>query len=283
MKRLIFMGCLLALFVFCYSTMNEHYDVLARYQYVNDENRKIITEHLNADEINVLIDRQYLPEEFLPFIDLDGFDIRYVQWYNDALELKDINPKSLLPLVNLAVSQQVNYTSFLSYIEHYEPRDFEAYLNQESIYLKGLTLVLNPTSLDLQIDKKETLFRYVPATLVEVDDLPIVSESKSNDKIVLTEETSLALHEVCQAMTKESGKTCGNMIVTKGYVSFDEQVVEYEEAMLTVGNDEAHLQTDYPGQSLYQLGTIVKLVPASKDIKQKKPSVFNNNGYMNML
>lgn len=274
MKRLFFMGGLLVLFIFCYSTMNEHYDELARYQYVDDSNRKVIMEHLNADEINILIDRQYKPEEFMPYLGLTGFNIRYVPWYNDALEVKEMDPTQLIALVNLAVNHPMNYSS-LSYYSYYDTEVFESYLKKESIYLKDFSLVLNPTKLNVKIGKNETLYRYVPKNLVELVDVPVVTESEKNEKIIVTEATNDAIQEVCQALKEASGQTCGNMIITKGYVSYSEQVEEYEEAILKLGTDKARVQVDYPGQSLYQLGTTLKLVLAKDEVAQAKGDILS--------
>ena len=40
-KRFIFIGSLIALFVFCYYQMNRDYNELARYPYATEENRDI--------------------------------------------------------------------------------------------------------------------------------------------------------------------------------------------------------------------------------------------------
>ena len=131
-KRCIFIGALMTLFLCCYHIMNQHIDELSRYQYTTDENRDIILEHLDIDEINFLIDRQYQPDEFMRYLGIEGFNIRYVDWYNRAKSVENMNNAEIVSIVNQIYSK-MNFSTFKTYTEHYSLKQLkEFYIDTNS-------------------------------------------------------------------------------------------------------------------------------------------------------
>ena len=111
LKRCIFIGSLLVVFLSCFYIMSQSYDELSRYQYTNENNRSLILKYLDDEEVNILIDRQYKPEEFIDYITIKGFDIRLVDWYNTAVKPDNISDAVMIQLVN-ELAKEMTYFEF---------------------------------------------------------------------------------------------------------------------------------------------------------------------------
>lgn len=259
-KRSVFVGVLMLLFLCCYHIMNQHVDELSRYQYTTEENRKIILEYLNTDEINYLIDRQYEPDEFMRYLGIDGFNIRYVDWYNYAKSIENMKNSEIISIVN-QLYEKMNFSAFKKYTEHYTITQLKEFYIDDNPFINDLTLIEDPTSVRGEIEAGKTLFTYVPLNLVEIKDLPIANQIEKKESIYLQEDASEALKSMCKASFEINEKVCGDMIITQGYVSSDLQETLYQQGLLDYGVEEIFNYVDYPGTSIYQLGNVVKLVP----------------------
>lgn len=109
---------------------------------------------------------------------------------------------------------------------------------------------------------KETLYTYEPKDLAAIKDLPNVSLLKENHVIRVHKDVVQPLHDLCKDISSVNDKTCGNLILTLGYVSYEDQIPFYESMMLKYGKDQFDEYWDYPGQSEYQLGYTVRFQPA---------------------
>ena len=86
MKRIAFILVLLVLCVLCIYKMNEQYDELARYPHVlNEAQRTLVLDKLDADEINYLVSQKIEPEQFLPYLEQEDFILRNTLWYDLAM------------------------------------------------------------------------------------------------------------------------------------------------------------------------------------------------------
>lgn len=271
-KRCIFISALMLLFLCCYHIMNQHIDELSRYQYTTDENRDIILEHLDIDEINYLIDRQYQPDEFMRYLGIDGFNIRYVDWYNQAKSVENLNNVEIVSIVN-EIHDKMNFTTFKTLTEHYSITQLKEFYIDNPSYVNDLTLIENPTLVRNEIEADKTLFTYVPKELVEIHDLPIVNQIEKKDTTKLQKQAAESLEKMCKASFDINEKVCGNMIITQGYVPFVLQEALYQEGLLDYGFEEVFNYVDYPGTSIYQLGNVVKLVPVGMDKDEENEDV----------
>ena len=269
MKRGLFIGALLALFLCCFHIMNQHYDELSRYQYANDENRKIILEYMTTEDINYLIDRQYKPEEFMEYLGMSNFNIRYVDWYNYAKNVGEMDAASILELVDV-MKDQMSFSTFKVYCSNYSLAQLKSFYTEENAFVHEQTLISDPSSVTGKIEENTTLFTYTPKDLVEVSGIPIVNQIQGEETIQLSQGAAEELVNMCNAAFEINEKTCGNMVVTTGYISFDTQEQLYEEAVLTYGIDDVFNHVAYPGQSIYQLGNVVRLVVASEETTNLK-------------
>ncbi len=271
-KRCIFIGALMTLFLCCYHIMNQHIDELSRYQYTTDENRDIILKHLDIDEINFLIDRQYQPDEFMRYLGIEGFNIRYVDWYNQAKSVENMNNTEIVSIVNQIYSK-MDFSTFKTYTEHYSVTQLKEFYIDANSYVNDLSLIENPTLVRNEIEANKTLFTYVPKELVEIKDLPIVNQIEKKETIKLQKQAAESLGKMCKASFEINEKVCGNMIITQGYIPFVLQETLYQEGQLDYGFEEVLNYVDYPGTSIYQLGNVVKLVPVGIDKDEEEENV----------
>lgn len=273
LKRGLFIGALFLLFLCCYQIMNQRYDELSRYQYATNENRDLILKYMSDEDINYLIDRQYEPNEFMQYLGIDNFTILKLDWYNHAKKVEALDNALIIDYVN-QLSNKLTYTEFKKMTENYTLTQIYKFYFVDNSYKKGLTL-FDFTNTN-KIDPKSTLFAYEPKNLVEIEDIPLISK----DKVYLKDDASAALTNLCKAAYDFNDKTCGNMVLIEGYVSFDEQIKLYEEGIIKYGIDEVLNHVDYPGQSLHQLGNVVVLIPTG--VEENNTSITTQQKWLSV-
>lgn len=263
-KRLLFIGSLIALFGICFTVMNQHYDELSRYPYVTSENRDIILEHLNSEDINYMVSQQLKPEQFLPFIETAGFEIRNTLWYARAKEFQDASNDVIVRFIN-DFKGRMEYSSLETLLQAYSYDALRTFYESDNEYVKNATLVLNPLSRYTRIQENETLFTYTPKDLISIETIPHVSLVEGNKDILIKAEVVEPLEQLCSAIESVNGKTCGDLILTAGFIAYEDQIPLFESMMLKYGQDHFRNFWDYPGQSEYQLGYTVRFQPAGRE------------------
>ncbi len=279
LKRCFFVGSLMVLFLCCYHIMNQHYDELARYQYVNDENRKLLLKYLSTDDINYLIDRQYPYESFEEYLSLENFNIRNVEWYN-IMKKNTSDVQKMMNLVakmkeKMSISDLSDYCSFYSFDQLY------SFYMEDHDFIHDDKLVSRPDNIHKIFPEGLTLFTYKPQNLQNIDSIPVVNSYEDREGIELEEKAGEQLIEMCKAAFEINEKTCGNMVVTQGYTSFTDQEKLYEAGLLTYGKDDVLEHVDYPGHSLFQLGNTVRLVKAGvEETNLKKDEISEQQKWL---
>lgn len=263
-KRILFIASLLVLFCICFTIMNRHYDELARYPYVTNENRDIIVEHLSNDDINYMISQQLKPEQFLPYIKTEGFLLRNTLWYNRAKEIQPASNEVIVSFIN-DFRNRLDYAGMETLLQAYSYDTLRTFYEEENDYIQNAAIVNNPSALLTLIEDNETLYTFEPKKLVSIGDLPHVSLVNGKSDIKVIEDVNKPLHELCNDISKTNQKTCGNLIITAGYISYEDQIPIYESMMLKYGKDEFRRYWDYPGQSEYQLGTLIRFQPVGRE------------------
>lgn len=263
-KRILFIASLLVLFAVCFTVMNRHYDELARYPYVTKENRDIILEHLSSDDIDYMISQQLKPEQFLPYIETKGFELRNTLWYNRAKEARPAPYEVIVAFIN-DFRNRLDYAGLETLLQAYSYDTLRTFYEEENDYVQNAAIVNDPSALLTLIDENETLYTYTPKKLVSVTDLPHASLVEGKSDIKVLSEVKKPLHQLCSAVSKVNNKTCGNLIITAGYISYEDQMPIYESMMLKYGKDEFRRYWDYPGQSEYQLGTLIRFQPVGRE------------------
>lgn len=262
LKRTLFLVSLLVLFVICFFKMNEHYDELARYPYeLNEEERSLVLKHMDTEEIDFLVSQKIEPSQFLPYIDIEGFQVENTLWYDKAYHARKEDKSYIVSFINKYRSN-LQYTTLDSLLKTYSYNVLTRYFDEGDGYQSESILVPDP-SMKLEVLKnKETFYTYEPDNLVNVSGVPV-----KNKNIKIKKEVLQPLQKMAKDAKEINNKTFGDMEVTAGYISYENQVSLYEEAVKKY-KDEALSYTDYPGRNEAQLGYTIELLP-KEDSKNK--------------
>lgn len=264
LKRTLFVVSLLLFSLACFQYMSTKYDPLARYKYTTPENRDIILEYINnPEDIDYLIQQKIKPEEFMDYIRLEGFDVKNTLYYNVCRNTRETDLNYIINFVN-TYKKKFKYADLELLLKNYTYTQLEEFYNGAYTYIDGAKLIVDPSDISTSIDEKETLYKYIPTNLYYVDNsiVPCVSPLHHN-QIPMKQEVVEPLKKMLAALEESNKQSFGGLILTKGYVSYDEQIMLYEQALLKYGYDHFSYYEDYPGQSEHQLGYTLVFTIAS--------------------
>ena len=268
-KRGIFIVFLIFVFIICFFKMNEHYDELARYPYeLNDEQRDLVLTYFDAEEINYLVTQKIKPEEFLPYIDVEGFTLTNTLWYDRAYKTRKDNKEYIVSFINKYRSQ-LKYDTLDDILKHYSYNILKRFFDEGDSFDEEAVLVTNPSDMYTILNEHETLYIYEPNKLVSINDLPHNAIGRKND-VVIREEVVKPLKELGKAMREINKKDFAGLEISAGYVSYESQHELYYAAKEKYG-DKVSRYFDSPGRNEYQLGYTIQLrQPHSKDDEDDK-------------
>ncbi len=276
-KRILLIAVLILFSVTCIHLLNDSYDRLARYQYtVSSEQRAIMEEKLSDEDINYIIQQHIKPEQFMDFINLEGFNVKNTLYYECCRLVRPNDLQQIVTFVN-TYRKQFSSTSMLeNLITNYDYSMLSEFYDGNYPYIKDAKLIENPSQIDVKIGKKETLYRYIPNDLVMVDSSIIPIASALNTGVIeVKDELIEPLTQLCSDISSTNQKTCGGLILTKGYISYEDQNTLYDQAIVKYGVDEFQKYEDYPGQSEHQMGYTITFTIAEmqeSEIGESEPS-----------
>ena len=139
--------------------------------------------------------------------------------------------------------------------------------------IENAHLIAKPNDPYLVLGGKNTLYTYEPKDLVSINDLPHASLVPQANDITIKKEVVKPLKELMAAAGEVNQKENGDMKVIAGYISYEDQMKLFEKAKLVYGEDVLQ-HWDYPGQSEFQLGYTVRLLPngLTTEFDEKKES-----------
>lgn len=241
--RILLLASCLAVFGFCFVKLNQSYDPLARYPYVNEENEAIILEHMDEQDIDYMVTQHIKPEEFMPFIEVEGFDIHQTRSYTIAKETQDADNEYIVNFINKYHSH-FRRDELGTLLEHYSYLDLTTFYENEQLLNENLQLVVDPSDFRVLLDENHTVYKYYPDNIQESDGYFI----KENVIEHLQEmQTNYA--------TMMSGQTLN---VFKGFTTYDTLAQEYV-AQQAQFMDQTMRFYRPAGQSEQQLGYTVVL------------------------
>ena len=267
-KRSVFVILLIALFSGCFFIMYQHYDELARYPHeLSEEERSLVLSHLSTEQINYLVSQKIEPEQFLPFIDIKDFELNNTLWYDVAYQTqKPSHTESDQAVKEYIVSFINRYRSRMEYgqlhdlLTNYSYNVLTRFFDEGDPNIENARLIAQPDDPYLVLSGKNTLYTYEPKNLVSINDLPHASLVPQANDITIKKEVVKPLKELLAAAREVNQKENGDMKVIAGYISYEDQMKLFEKAKLIFG-DEVLQHWDYPGQSEFQLGYTVRLLP----------------------
>lgn len=271
-KRLLFVISLVVLFGCCFYVMNQHYDELARYPYeLTEEQREQVLEHLDAEGINYLVTQKIEPSQFLPFINIEEFDLNNTLWYDKAIQARGEEVTYVVNFIN-RYRDRMPYAELDALLKNYSYNVLTRFYDEGNPYVKDASLIANPTNRFVLIGKAQTVYTYEPQQLSVITGLPHDSLVDGMNDIMIKEEVILPLQELLQAAKEINQKEFGDMTIIAGYLSYEDQIALLD-TMKNTYNTDFEKRWDLPGQSEYQLGYTITLRP-NEDTKQHNiPSV----------
>ncbi len=254
-KRIMFMGVILIVFLICYFVMANKFDPLARYQYVTRDNRHVILEYMDSEDIDYIISQKIKPEQFMDFIKMDNFKAKNILYYDIARKTQNSDAQYIVNFIN-TYRDKMNLDNEPDYLTNYTYGDLASFWNGGYSYIVNAELVSDPSVMNLIIPDKASLYRYVPKNLVQITNeiVPYASVIDGQDAIMLKEEVVSPLKQMVAALATSNKQTGGGLILTSGYIAYDDQVNIYDSALIANGADKVLKISDYPGHSEQQLG-----------------------------
>ena len=263
-KRMLFIIVLIALFGGCFYAMNQHYDELARYPYeLTQKQRDIVLEHLDTEQINYLLAQKIEPDEFLPFIEEEGFTLENTLWYTKAMSTRKEEKSYIVNFINKYKEQNL--------LTYYSYNVLTRFYDEGYTYGEHAKLIANPSSMYTILNTSKTIYTYEPKNLVTITTLPHDSIVDNANDIMIQKEVVKPLEELMKAAKEINRKNYGDMVITTGYLSYEDQISLYESKQKEFPKDFT-MYWDHPGQSEYQLGYTITLKPNDNkgDSEEKK-------------
>ena len=146
----------------CILKINETFDPLARYPYVDDSNRDIILEHLNEDDIDYMITQKIKPEQFLEFIDEDEFKIHNTLFYSLAKKTQEESDAYIVNFMN-KYRDQFSLNEWKLALKSYSYADLMAFFETET---DDSHLVLEPGRPYTLLDVSRSIYKFIPGDIV---------------------------------------------------------------------------------------------------------------------
>lgn len=252
-KKHLFLFSLIVLSALSLFVMNVKYDRLSRYPYQEEEARRIIDEHLTDEEIEYIIEYSIAPNVFVPFIDVDSFNIYHAAEYKKLSLLRwQLSPDDIVHFVE-KTRNYIDVETLNEYLYNYSFEELLYILENGDPYNEESLICANAGSSIAYVDSTYFIGRREPKNLVYVDN-DVIELAKN---IQLEEVCKNALSNMCEAISSDENfkhLKCGGLLLEEGYVSYDEQVEIYNDV---VNGNSSTLNVSYPGHSEHQLGLAV--------------------------
>ena len=235
MARFVLIALCGCVAIVCILKMNQSYDPLARYPYVDAENRDVILEYLNDDDIDYIITQKIKPEQFMDFIDLPDFKIHNTLFYSSAKKIQDEENTYIVNFIN-KYREYFSLDACKELLKHYSYADLTSFYETQQNQVK---LVLNPSNPYTILDEDHSVYKYVPDHLVEYENI-LVCQEIVNDLKEMQNDYS-AMMNYTDSLTFISGYSSYEEI-TNGYVHLQSRLQGYvDNFYLPAGHNELQL------------------------------------------
>lgn len=242
--RIVLILVCLGIFCTCFWYMNQTYDPLARYPYATEENRQLLLQYLDSEDIDYIISNQIQPEEFMDFMDEEGFNIRNCRLYTIAKQTQEQSEAYIVNFVNRFRSN-FSTTTLKTLLEHYTYVDLTTFYENEGLNQQPLTLVEDPTMPFVILNLSTSVYKYAPSGLVEKNGFFLQPEAM---------EAFEQMESACQSMLGKEQ----NLSIVKGYTPYEQIFTEY--TAWSQIQDQLVNEVYLPaGQNEFQLGYTIAL------------------------
>ncbi|MGM9913318.1 M15 family metallopeptidase [Floccifex sp.] len=236
LARIILIIVCFCIVCLCYMRMNQSYDELARYPYVNDENRDIILQNLDNDDINYMINQQIEPDQFMDFIELDGFEMHNTLLYSAAKKTQNEDNQVIVNFVNRYRSH-FSLKTLPNLLTYYSYHDLITFYETEWVLNENLSLESDLSNPFVILSDSKTIYKFKP-------------EVVSYKNIQIKQEVVDDLQAMCDDYKKVIGQ---ELSLYKGYVDY-ETLVNFYTAFKEQYPDQVDSFISCAGQNELQLG-----------------------------
>lgn len=232
---------------------------------LTNESKKAMKEKLTFIQINEIVFSGKDLRDFNEEVILADFDYDNVDYYHYFNEKSKAPSEVLVFKANKYASEGVSLEKIVKYYsakqEHKD--ELTKVLKNGRYEVKDAILVVDPMRNVAILDSNHVIDVYFePSDLVAVDqDIPQI---KSIEKLYLREDANKALKKMCDSLTNEFEDECGNLILTKAYLSHDQA---YE--LFLENEDKANEYNVRAGHNEHRLGNSIDL-----KLKKNKVSTF---------
>ena len=252
----IFMIFMVVFSMCCVGFMNYNYDSLSRYPYKDETSRNLIKEYLNKEEIDYIIEYSIAPNVFISFIKEDGFNIYHAAEYKKLSEYAwEESPADIVHIVE-ETRDSMDIDTLIVYLTHYSYDAVDDWFENGDSYSPDSKLIEYAGYMDAYLDDAHAVGIRKPLTLqVLNEEIP----SQRTGDILVDASVQQPLIDLCGNIETELGssKACAGLVVATGYISYDEQVIRYQNAVEKYGEDSAVKYEPYPGHNEHQLGMAI--------------------------
>lgn len=265
MKRVLFIVVLIGVFLLCLWKMNQEYDELARYPHeLSEEQRNLVLQYLDSTQINDLVTQKIEPDQFLPYIEIEGFDLANTLWYDAAYQARKEDRSYIVSFIN-KYRDDMKYEQLSMLLKNYSYNELTRFYDEKDTYLENASLV-DTIDMFTILKKNQTLYTYEPDTLVTINDLPHSSNIQQNDMLI-QEVVVQPIKDLIQAAKAQ--KSLQSIKLVSAYISYEDQVSLYEKAKDTY-KDDIQRYVDYPGRNEAQLGYTICLEFTNEQTKEEE-------------
>lgn len=258
-ERVIFVMVLLIIFIVSYFIMNQTYNPLARYPFeISEAQHTKLIQKLSLDDINYIIDQKINPDQIFAFIDQKNFNVKNILWYIRAKEIQDDKQQIIVDFINHYRYKIGDYHNLDPLLTNYNYDILNEFYGSSQPNFTNASLASNPDNIALVIHSNETLYKYLPKDLEVIQDVPATKQFKAKKEMIPP------LQNMCAALSATTKNPCGNLILDRAFVSYEDQIPIYEQALSQYGKDEVKKYVDLAGQSEFQLGYSIHMQPNKK-------------------
>ncbi len=252
-KRIFFVAGIFVIALSCILVMNNNFNRLSRYSYtpyLTDEEISILDTNLTDKEIEYIIEWSIYPGYLLDYADKDGFSVFHIMEYDYLNDYhKSISDENIVKLVE-ATRDYLSVEKLAEWLNHYDIETVLFYSENGDVYNSDGRLATRPSASSTFLSNEIGVSTRVPYVLEQVTSIPTV-----NDPILVKDTIIEPLNQLCAAIEEDNVNPlpCAALSITEGYVSYHDQILIYEEALLEYGSEVLYYE-NYPGHDDSQLG-----------------------------
>lgn len=187
------------------------------------KSKAAMQEKLNIMQINEIVFSSRDLKDFNKQILYKNFDFDNLEYYRFFSERFDASTKTIVDKSNLYAKEEVSLESIVKYYgaSKNNKNEFKSVFENGRYNNKKALLVVDGNKMNVILNNNHVLDRFfIPNDLVAIDKNTI--SILDNKQMYLNKDSYQALEKMCESLSQEFDKKCGNLIVTKGHLDYNQ-------------------------------------------------------------